>query len=72
MFRMGLFSRIIFRQGSATFLEVDDGDGDLYNSSVTLEGRRLMQVDGEQGVQLGGSSSLPLQQSQPLQYFDGE
>ncbi|KAK3863954.1 hypothetical protein Pcinc_030318, partial [Petrolisthes cinctipes] len=59
------------RQGSATFLEVDDGDGDLYNSSVTLEGRRLMQVDGEQGVQLGGTSSLLLQQSPPLQYFDG-
>lgn len=44
------------RYGSATFLEVDDGDGDLYNSSLVLEGRQLLHVDTEEGVQVGGSA----------------
>ncbi|XP_042213434.1 putative neural-cadherin 2 [Homarus americanus] len=43
------------RYGSATFLTVDDGDGDLYNASVVLEGRQLLEVDGQEGVHVGGT-----------------
>ncbi|XP_069195930.1 putative neural-cadherin 2 [Procambarus clarkii] len=43
------------RHGSATFLGVDDGDGDLYNASVSLEGRQLLEVDTEEGVHVGGA-----------------
>ncbi|XP_071515440.1 putative neural-cadherin 2 isoform X1 [Panulirus ornatus] len=47
------------RHGSATFLTVDDGDGgDLYNASVSLEGRQLLEVDGEEGVSVGGSPQI--------------
>ncbi|XP_050738814.1 putative neural-cadherin 2 isoform X2 [Eriocheir sinensis] len=46
------------RQGSATFLMVDDGDGDHYNSSVSLEGRQLLHVDTEDGVHVGGAPEL--------------
>ncbi|XP_063872461.1 putative neural-cadherin 2 [Scylla paramamosain] len=44
------------RYGSATFLTADDGDGDLYNASVSLKGRQLLEVDREAGVVLGGAS----------------
>ncbi|KAK8399370.1 hypothetical protein O3P69_003469 [Scylla paramamosain] len=43
------------RYGSATFLSVDDGDGDLYNASLVLEGRQLLEMDGQEGVLIGGS-----------------
>ncbi|KAG0723202.1 putative neural-cadherin 2 [Chionoecetes opilio] len=43
------------RYGSATFLTADEGDGDLYNASVSLEGRQLLEVDREAGVVLGGA-----------------
>ena len=43
------------RYGSATFLEVDDGDGDLYNTSLLLEGQQLLDVDKQEGVRVGGS-----------------
>ncbi|KAG7163365.1 neural-cadherin 2-like 1, partial [Homarus americanus] len=43
------------RQGTATFLAVDDGDGDLYNASVSLEGRQLLEVDDQEGVHVGGT-----------------
>ncbi|XP_050723500.1 putative neural-cadherin 2 isoform X2 [Eriocheir sinensis] len=43
------------RYGSATFLSVDDGDGDLYNASLVLEGRQLLEMDGTEGVLVGGS-----------------
>ncbi|MPC75547.1 putative neural-cadherin 2 [Portunus trituberculatus] len=34
----------------------DDGDGDLYNASVSLKGRQLLEVDHEAGVLIGGVS----------------
>lgn len=34
---------------------VDDGDGDLYNASLLLEGQQLMDVDKQEGVRVGGS-----------------
>lgn len=37
---------------------VDDGDGDHYNASVSLEGRQLLQVDTEDGVHVGGAPEL--------------
>ncbi|KAK7072335.1 hypothetical protein SK128_007151 [Halocaridina rubra] len=43
------------RYGSATFLSVDDGGSDLYNASVALEGRQLLEVDKQEGVHVGGS-----------------
>ncbi|KAG0724578.1 putative neural-cadherin 2 [Chionoecetes opilio] len=43
------------RYGSATFLTADEADGDLYNASVSLEGRQLLEVDREAGVVLGGA-----------------
>ncbi|XP_071516734.1 putative neural-cadherin 2 [Panulirus ornatus] len=43
------------RHGSATFLTADDGDGELYNASVSLEGRQLLAVDRQDGVYVGGS-----------------
>ncbi|KAG0728141.1 Neural-cadherin [Chionoecetes opilio] len=43
------------RYGSAAFLSVDDGDGDLYNASLVLEGRQLLEMDGQEGVLIGGS-----------------
>ncbi|XP_042883447.1 putative neural-cadherin 2 isoform X2 [Penaeus japonicus] len=43
------------RYGSATFLSADDGEGDLYNASVSLEGRQLLEVDKQEGVHVGGS-----------------
>ena len=43
------------RYGSATFLAVDDGDGDLYNTSLLLEGQQLLEVDKQEGVYVGGS-----------------
>lgn len=45
----------LLRYGSATFLSVDDGDGDLYNASLVLEGRQLLEMDGSEGVLVGGS-----------------
>ncbi|XP_063876230.1 putative neural-cadherin 2 [Scylla paramamosain] len=48
-------SLIATRYGSATFLEVDDGDGDLYNASLVLEGEQLLNVDKQEGVRVGGS-----------------
>ncbi|KAK3879098.1 hypothetical protein Pcinc_016307 [Petrolisthes cinctipes] len=64
------------RQGSASFLEMDDGDGDHYNASVSLEGRRLLQVEeGKQGVVVGGSSGVHLKHHtaphQQQYYFKG-
>ncbi|KAK8750481.1 hypothetical protein OTU49_014853, partial [Cherax quadricarinatus] len=43
------------RYGSAVLLTADDGDGDLYNASVVLEGRQLLQVDKQEGVHVGGT-----------------
>ncbi|XP_050686791.1 putative neural-cadherin 2 isoform X2 [Eriocheir sinensis] len=43
------------RHGSVTILAVDDGDGDLYNASVSLDSRRLLEVDKQEGVHVGGS-----------------
>ncbi|XP_071548441.1 LOW QUALITY PROTEIN: putative neural-cadherin 2 [Panulirus ornatus] len=43
------------RHGSATFLLADDGEGDLYNASLVLEGRQLLEVDKQEGVHVGGS-----------------
>ncbi|KAK8730316.1 hypothetical protein OTU49_008215, partial [Cherax quadricarinatus] len=43
------------RYGSATFLLVDDGDGDLYNASMSLEGRQMLEVDTVEGVYVGGT-----------------
>ena len=34
---------------------MDDGDGDLYNASLVLEGRQLLEMDGQEGVLIGGS-----------------
>lgn len=48
-------SSFAFRYGSATFLSVDDGDGDLYNASLVLEGRQLLEMDGTDGILVGGS-----------------
>ncbi|XP_063876229.1 putative neural-cadherin 2 [Scylla paramamosain] len=61
------------RYGSATFLEVDDGDGDLYNASLVLEGEQLLDVDKQEGVRVGGSPYF--QEKGVLKihndYFDG-
>ncbi|XP_063876237.1 putative neural-cadherin 2 isoform X2 [Scylla paramamosain] len=43
------------RYGSATFLMVDDEDGDLYNASLLLEGQQLLEVDKQEGIRVGGS-----------------
>ncbi|KAK7071119.1 hypothetical protein SK128_019333 [Halocaridina rubra] len=43
------------RYGSSIILSVDDGEGDLYNASLTLEGRQLLEVDKQEGVHVGGS-----------------
>ncbi|XP_069941535.1 putative neural-cadherin 2 isoform X3 [Cherax quadricarinatus] len=43
------------RHGSATILTADDGEGELYNASVSLEGRQLLEVDKQEGVHVGGS-----------------
>ncbi|XP_042227979.1 putative neural-cadherin 2 isoform X2 [Homarus americanus] len=43
------------RHGSATILTADEGEGDLYNASVSLEGRQLLEVDKQEGVHVGGS-----------------
>ncbi|KAK4296782.1 hypothetical protein Pmani_030755 [Petrolisthes manimaculis] len=43
------------RHGSATILAADDGEGDLYNASLSLEGRQLLDVDKQEGVHVGGS-----------------
>ncbi|XP_069183734.1 putative neural-cadherin 2 isoform X2 [Procambarus clarkii] len=43
------------RHGSTTFLTADDGEGDLYNASLSMEGRQLLQVDKQEGVHVGGS-----------------
>ncbi|KAK8750488.1 hypothetical protein OTU49_014861, partial [Cherax quadricarinatus] len=43
------------RYGSAVLLSADDGDGDLYNASLVLEGRQLLQVDKQEGVHVGGT-----------------
>lgn len=37
---------------------VDDGDGDHYNASVSLEGRQLLHVDTQDGVHVGGAPEL--------------
>ncbi|KAG7160255.1 Neural-cadherin-like 14 [Homarus americanus] len=61
------------RYGSATFLTVDDGDGDLYNASVVLEGRQLLEVDKQEGVHIGGSPEFLDVSVFKIQndYFDG-
>ncbi|KAK8399372.1 hypothetical protein O3P69_003470 [Scylla paramamosain] len=61
------------RYGSSTFLEVDDGDGDLYNASLVLEGEQLLDVDKQEGIRVGGS---PYYQEKGVlkihnDYFDG-
>ncbi|KAK4314245.1 hypothetical protein Pmani_014399 [Petrolisthes manimaculis] len=43
------------RYGSASFLMVDDSDDGLYNSSVVLEGRQALRMEGQAAVRLGGS-----------------
>ncbi|XP_071516873.1 putative neural-cadherin 2 isoform X2 [Panulirus ornatus] len=43
------------RFGSAFFLTVDDGEGDLYNASLALEeSHQLLKVDKQEGVHVGG------------------
>lgn len=63
-----------FRYGSATFLMVDDEDGDLYNTSLLLEGQQLLEVDKQEGIHVGGSPHF--QDTGILKinsdYFDGE
>lgn len=65
---------LYFRYGSATFLMVDDGDGDLYNASLLLDGQQMLEVDKQEGVRVGGSPHF--QDSGVLKihsdYFDGE
>ncbi|KAG0722457.1 Neural-cadherin [Chionoecetes opilio] len=62
----------VYRYGSATLLSVDDGDGDLYNASLLLEGRQRLDVDKQEGVRVGGA---PYSQEAGLKihgdYFDG-
>lgn len=62
------------RYGSATFLMVDDEDGDLYNASLLFKGQQLLEVDKQEGVHLGGSPHF--QDTGILKidsdYFDGE
>ncbi|MPC15764.1 Neural-cadherin [Portunus trituberculatus] len=43
------------RHGSVTVLLVDDGDGDLYNASLSMDGRQVLEVDKQEGVHVGGS-----------------
>ncbi|XP_045130155.1 putative neural-cadherin 2 isoform X1 [Portunus trituberculatus] len=43
------------RFGSSIFLVVDDGDGDLHNASLLLEGQQFLEVDKQEGVYVGGS-----------------
>nr|XP_045584132.1 putative neural-cadherin 2 [Procambarus clarkii]XP_045584133.1 putative neural-cadherin 2 [Procambarus clarkii] len=43
------------RYGTATLLTADDGDEELYNASLVLGGGRLLQVDKQEGVHVGGS-----------------
>uniref|UniRef100_A0A0P4VXB9 EGF-like domain-containing protein n=2 Tax=Scylla olivacea TaxID=85551 RepID=A0A0P4VXB9_SCYOL len=45
------------RHGSTTLLAVDEGDGDLYNASVSLgdsEAAAILQVDRQVGLHVGG------------------
>ncbi|XP_045113360.1 putative neural-cadherin 2 isoform X2 [Portunus trituberculatus] len=44
-----------YRHGSVTVLLVDDGDGDLYNASLSMDGRQVLEVDKQEGVHVGGS-----------------
>ncbi|KAG7158557.1 Neural-cadherin-like 22, partial [Homarus americanus] len=53
---LGYTTSISLRQGSATFLTADDGDGELYQASVSLEGRQLLSVDRLEGVHVGGTA----------------
>lgn len=55
-------------------LEVDDGDGDLYNATVGSEGTRLLQVDKQEGVHIAGSPEYVDISIFKIQgdYFDGE
>ena len=34
---------------------MDDGDGDLYNASLSMDGRQVLEVDKQEGVHVGGS-----------------
>ncbi|KAK3862264.1 hypothetical protein Pcinc_031852 [Petrolisthes cinctipes] len=54
-------------------LEVDDGDGDLYNATVGSEGTRLLQVDKQEGVHIAGSPEYVDISIFKIQgdYFDG-
>ena len=53
---------------------MDDGDGDLYNASLVLEGEQLLDVDKQEGVRVGGSPYF--QEKEVLKihrdYFDGK
>ena len=53
-YKYHVYTHALFRYGSATFLTADDGDGDLYNASVSLEGRQLLEVDRKAGMVVGG------------------
>lgn len=50
-----LMSSLRDRHGFVTILAVDDGDGDLYNASVSLDDPHLLEVDKQEGVHVGGS-----------------
>nr|XP_053637261.1 putative neural-cadherin 2 [Cherax quadricarinatus] len=47
------------RYGTVSLLTVDDGDNELYNASMVLEGQQqqqqLLQVDKQEGVHIGGT-----------------
>ena len=62
------------RYGSAVFLEVDDGDGDLYNASLVLEGQQVLDVDKQEGIHVGGSPYFQDERVLKIKsdYFDGK
>ncbi|KAK3891745.1 hypothetical protein Pcinc_004389, partial [Petrolisthes cinctipes] len=60
------------RYGSSTFLSADEGDGDLYNTSLRLEGPRLLEIDKQEGVRVGGSPEYDVSGGLTNEdYFDG-
>ena len=53
---------------------MDDGDGDLYNASLLLEGEQFLEVDKQEGVYVGGSPRFQSAGFFSIQgdFFDGE
>lgn len=61
------------RYGSSTFLSADEGDGDLYNASLRLEGPCLLEIDKQEGVRVGGSPEYDVSGGLTNEdYFDGD